>query len=91
MVCDEHSNGILCNEILAAYAGRAFTRPAERFTDFLQRLERPGGASSDREFWRKVIAECPLSAALHDMNGRCRIPGPSKGSPFDIAACECRG
>jgi len=56
MVCDEHSNGILCNEILAAYAGRAFTRPAERFTDFLQRLERPGGASSDREFWRKVIA-----------------------------------
>src|SRR5581483_4561107 len=67
-VCDEHSNSILCHEILTAYAGRAFTRSAERFTDFLQRPQRPGSAASDREFWRKVIGECELSPALHDMN-----------------------
>ena len=78
VVCDEHSNNILCNEILTAYAGRPFSRPAGSFTDFLRRPDPSRSASESREFWRTVAAECDISSALSDMNGRCRTPGASK-------------
>ncbi|MGA8499291.1 MAG: AMP-binding protein [Xanthobacteraceae bacterium] len=75
IICDEHSNAILCREIIDAYIGRAFPRPAGSFTDYQRRTDQPQGtpaAEAEREYWRRLVGNCDVSGPINHLNRRFR-------------------
>jgi amino acid adenylation domain-containing protein len=72
IVCDEHSNAILCREILTAYAGRGFDRPAGSFTDLLHAQNEQLGVTARRAYWRQIVADCDISGPIQQLNRRFR-------------------